>query len=122
MVYGESLVSALSDIRADLTSEDSLSCMLQKDIYPPSLYWLEIMDYRVSKAHALDTIKKLTGMERIISFGDSINDVPLFEVSDECYAVANAVEPLKRVADDVIGCNDEDSVAKWLIENFNRLV
>ena len=112
----------LSPIRADLTSEDSLSCMLQKDIYPPSHYWLEIMDYRVSKAHALDTIKKLTGMERIISFGDSINDVPLFEVSDECYAVANAVEPLKRVADDVIGCNDEDSVAKWLIENFNRLV
>ena len=48
--------------------------------------------------------------------------MPLFEVSDECYAVENAVEPLKRVADDVIGSNDDDSVAKWLIENFNRLV
>jgi HAD-superfamily hydrolase, subfamily IIB len=112
----------LSPILADLTSEDSLSCLLQKDIYDPPSYWLEIMDYRVSKAHALDTIKKLTGMERIISFGDSINDVPLFEVSDECYAVANAVEPLKKVADDVIESNDEDAVAKWLIENFNRLV
>ena len=112
----------LSPIRADLTAEDSLSCLLQKDIYGPQHYWLEIMDYRVSKAHALDTIKKLTGMERIISFGDSINDVPLFEVSDECYAVENAVEPLKKVADDVIESNDEDAVAKWLIENYNRLV
>ena len=61
-------------------------------------------------------------MERIISFGDSINDVPLFEMSDECYAVANAVEALKRVADDVIESNDEDGVARWLMENFNRLV
>ena len=112
----------LSPLCADLTSEDSLSCLLQKDIYGPEHYWLEIMDYRVSKAHALDTIKKLTGMDRIISFGDSINDVPLFEVSDECYAVANAVEPLKRVADDVIESNDDDAVAKWLIENYNRLV
>ena len=112
----------LSPLCADLTSEDSLNCLLQKDIYGPACYWLEIMDYRVSKAHALDTIKKLTGMERIISFGDSINDVPLFEVSDECYAVENAVEPLKKVADDVIESNDRDGVARWLIENFNRLV
>ncbi len=112
----------LSPLRADLTAEDSLNCLLQRDIYGPEYFWLEIMDYRVSKAHAIDTIMKLTGMERIISFGDSINDVPLFEVSDECYAVENAVEPLKKVADDVIESNDNDSVAKWLIENFNRLV
>lgn len=112
----------LAPLCVDLTADHSLNCLLQKDIYGPEYYWLEIMDYRVSKAHALDTIKKLTGMERIISFGDSINDVPLFEVSDECYAVENAVEPLKKVADDVIGSNDDDSVAKWLIENINRLV
>ena len=112
----------LLPIRTDLIGEDSLSCILQRDIYGPRHFYLEIMDYRVSKAHALDTIKKLTGMERILSFGDSINDVPLFEVSDECYAVENAVEPLKKVADDVIESNDEDAVAKWLIENFNRLV
>ncbi len=112
----------LTPLCVDLTAEDSLNCLLQKDIYGPKYYWLEIMDYRVSKAHALDTIKKLTGMERIISFGDSINDVPLFEVSDECYAVENAVEQLKRVADDVIESNDDDGVAKWLVENCNRLL
>lgn len=111
----------LAPLRSDLTSEDSLNCLLQKDIYDPA-YYMEIMDYRVSKANALDTIKKLTNMDRIISFGDSINDVPLFEVSDECYAVENAVEELKKVADDVIESNDDDGVAKWLLENYNRLV
>ena len=118
----ENTDESLSPLCADLTSEDSLSCLLQRDIYGPGYYWLEIMDYRVSKAHALDTIKKLTGMDRIITFGDSINDVPLFEVSDECYAMENAVEQLKKVADDVIESNDENGVANWLLENFNRLV
>lgn len=111
----------LAPVRDNLKAGGSLNCVLQREIYRPE-YWMEIMDYRVSKANALDTIKKLTGMERIISFGDSINDVPLFEVSDECYAVENAVGPLKRVADDVIGSNDDDAVARWLMENFNRLL
>ena len=113
----ELLAHACDSLKAD----GSLNCVLQREIYRPE-YWLEMMDYRVSKAHALDTIKKLTGMERIISFGDSINDVPLFEVSDECYAVENAVEQLKKVADDVIESNDDDGVAKWLMENCNRLL
>ncbi len=113
----ELLAPACDSLKAD----GSLNCVLQREIYRPE-YWLEMMDYRVSKAHALDTIKKLTGMERIISFGDSINDVPLFEVSDECYAVENAVEQLKKVADDVIESNDDDGVAKWLMENCNRLL
>ncbi len=111
----------LAPLRVDLTADDSLNCLLQEDIYGPKYYWLEIMDYRVSKAHALDTIKKLTGMERIVSFGDSINDVPLFEVSDECYAVENASPQLKKVADDIIESNDDDGVARWLLENYNRL-
>lgn len=35
----------------------------------------------------------------------------------ECYAVANAAEPLKALATGIIGSNEEDAVAKWLAEN-----
>ncbi len=104
-----------------LQCNDSLNVILQQEIYRTE-YWLEIMDAHVSKAAALDHLKKLTGVEKIISFGDSINDIPLFQVSDECYAVANAGDSLKRIADDVIESNDDDGVAKWLIENYNRLI
>lgn len=38
----------------------------------------------------------------------------MFEISDECYAVENAVEELKEIADGIIGSNEDDGVAKWL--------
>lgn len=104
-----------------LRCNDSLNCILQQEIYRTE-YWLEIMDGHVSKAVAAEHLKKLTGIERIVAFGDSINDIPLFQVSDECYAVANAADSLKRIADDVIESNDSDGVAKWMIENYNRLI
>ena len=105
----------------NLKCNDSLNSIFQRELYRTD-FWLEIMDYRVSKANALDDLKKLTGVDRIISFGDSVNDMPLFEASDECYAVANAVDSLKTVADAVIDSNDDNGVAKWLLENCNRLL
>ncbi len=104
-----------------LRCDDSLNSILQQEIYRTE-YWLEIMDGHVSKAAAVEHLKKLTGIERIVSFGDSINDIPLFQVSDECYAVANAADSLQKIADDVIESNDADGVAKWMLENCNRLI
>ena len=43
----------------------------------------------------------------------------MFEISDECYAVANAVPELKAYATGEIASNDEDGVAKWLAQ-FGR--
>ena len=117
----EDTCDVLMSVYDNLKCNDSLSCIFQRELYRTD-FWLEIMDYRVSKANALDSLKKLTGVDKIISFGDSINDMPLFEASDECYAVANAVDSLKTVADAVIESNDDDGVAKWLLENYNRLV
>jgi Predicted hydrolases of the HAD superfamily len=57
------------------------------------------------------------GCSKIISFGDSINDIPMFEISDECYAVENAVDEIKAVATGIIDSNEDDGVAKWLLEN-----
>jgi len=42
----------------------------------------------------------------------------MFELSDECYAVQNADEELKKIATDIISSNDEDGVAKWLEHNL----
>lgn len=104
-----------------LQCNDSVNSVLQQEIYRTE-YWLEIMDAHVSKANAVEHLKKLTDTDTVISFGDSINDIPLFHVSDECYAVENAIDSLKRIAHDVIESNDNDGVAKWLIENYNRLI
>ena len=41
----------------------------------------------------------------------------MFRVADEAYAVQNADEELKAAATAVIGGNNEDGVAKWLLEH-----
>lgn len=73
------------------------------------------MPVRATKAEAIRTLLKLWDCDRIVSFGDAINDIPMFEISDECYAVANAVPELKNIATGVIGDNDHDGVARWLL-------
>ena len=55
--------------------------------------------------------------DKIVCFGDGKNDVSIFEISDECYAVANAEPEVKAIATAVIESNEADGVAKWLIAN-----
>lgn len=92
---------------------------LQQELYRPE-YFLEIMPKKASKAEAIRRLKEIWHCDKVVSFGDAVNDLPMFEVSDECYAVANAVPELKARATAVITSNDEDGVAKWL-ERFGEI-
>lgn len=89
----------------------------QQEIYREE-YWLEIMPKNASKASAILKLKQILECDEVISFGDAINDLPMFEISDQCYAVNNAVEQLKQQATGIILSNDEDGVAHWLVENY----
>lgn len=97
--------------------KDAFSCVYSKDIYS-SAQWLEIMPKAATKAHAARQLAKLLDCDRIVAFGDAVNDLPLFEEADECYAVANADDRLKAQATGVIAGNDEDGVAHWLEQNW----
>jgi hypothetical protein len=88
-------------------------CFYSQDVYTGE-YWLEILSKTASKAAAAQKLKTLLGCDRLVCFGDGINDVPMFTVADECYAVANAAPALKELATAVIGSNAEDGVVKWL--------
>ena len=91
-------------------------CVYQRDIYSGE-QWLEIMPKEASKSHAIIQLKTLLDCDRLVVFGDGINDLDMFHFADEAYAVENAVPELKAAATAVIGSNDEDGVAKWLREN-----
>lgn len=101
----------------DLLSRDKrFRCMLQQELYRPE-YWFEIMPAKTTKAEAISRLKKLWNCDRVVSFGDAVNDIPMFEISDECYAVENAVDELKAIATGVIDSNENDGVARWLQEH-----
>lgn len=96
-----------------LASEEGLGRVYYREIYTGE-YWLEVMSARATKANAVARLKSLLGCDRLVCFGDAINDLPMFLIADECYATANADPRLKEAATGVIGSNEEDAVALWL--------
>lgn len=94
-------------------------CVYQRDIYTGE-QWLEIMPPQVSKSNAIKKLKGMLDCDKLIVFGDGKNDIDMFQMADESYAVANAHEDLKKHATGIIGSNDEDGVAKWLEKRFEK--
>lgn len=91
-------------------------CLYQKDYYS-DYYWLEIMPKDVSKANAAIKLKEILSCDKLVVFGDEINDIELFKIADKAVAVKNAVKELVPYATDFTDSNDNDGVAKWLRKN-----
>lgn len=88
-------------------------CLFQKDVYRDE-YWLEIAPRNSTKAKSILKLKEEYGFDKLVVFGDSANDITMFKIADEAYAVSNAVDELKALATGIIGSNEEDAVAVYL--------
>jgi len=65
-------------------------------------------------------VMKQLGANRLVVFGDNNNDLPMFRIADESYAVSNAIPAVLAAATGVIGSNDDDAVARWVTDDFSR--
>ena len=92
---------------------EGINCVFQQDKYTPE-YWLELCPGNATKASAIQRVKQLCGCQRVIVFGDSANDISMFQMADEAYATPNAIDELKEIATGIIESNNADGVAKWL--------
>lgn len=101
-----------------LAGDDSLRTEFYRDVYHPDFWYLEVCAAGVSKSHALNKLRDWYCFDKIVSFGDNRNDLPMFDASDECYAVAGACEEVKSRADGIIGSASENGVVRWLERNF----
>ena len=97
-----------------------LSVIKYADIYNKNVFNLEIYNHLSSKSNAINYIKKHFNFDRLITFGDNLNDIPMFKISDECYAVENAVQQLKDISTKTIGLNIDNSVAKYILNDSNK--
>lgn len=71
---------------------------------------LEIMNKGINKGTGLKMLCSLTGynLDDIIVIGDSKNDITAFNTAKTRYAVSNACEEIKSLADKIICSNDEN--------------
>ena len=108
----------LDKVAARLAEHPGFYYTLQREIYDPEDFWLEIMPVHATKAEGLRRLKEKYGFDRVVCFGDAMNDMTMFDAADEAYAMANGADALKAKATAVIGDHREDGVARWLLEHW----
>jgi Cof subfamily protein (haloacid dehalogenase superfamily) len=82
------------------------------------LKWIDIHHSDASKGGAIELLKQSLGVDRVICFGDSQNDLSMFAMADEAYAPDNAKPEVKQAATEVIGHHNEDGIARFLRHRF----
>lgn len=88
--------------------------MLDNDGRP----YIDVSAKGVNKAATIKIWSEHTGIpvDKIIGFGDSLNDLEFLKICGFGVAMGNSVEELKQVADRVIGHTDDNSLAKYLLK------
>lgn len=100
----------------------NISIVKYSDTYNKEILNLEIYNNLCSKSNAINYLKNHLKFNKLITFGDNLNDIPMFKISDECYAVENAAEELKKISTKVIGLNTDNSVAKHIIKDCKYIL
>lgn len=96
----------------EIKDSDDLRAVFYHDMYGEEIALMEVFGQDASKANAVRILADMVGADRIVAYGDNVNDLPILEVADDAVAVENAVDAVKGIADRIIGPNTENSVAK----------
>lgn len=99
----------------EIRDSDDLRAVFYHDMYGEEIALMEVFGPDASKANAIKALASETGAERIVAYGDNINDLPMLGIADDAVAVANAVPEVLRAASRVIGPNTDDSVPKDIL-------
>lgn len=116
-------IGRLPDIEAaaaELRAESACSISAYPDTYSDNTGLIELFAPGVSKARAIRRVAEECGADRIVAFGDNLNDLPMLREADVAVAVDNALPQVKAAADIIIGPNYIDSVALFIEKDFRQ--
>ena len=112
----ENIFALADDLR--VTVDCSVSCYI--DIFDENIGLLELFAPGVSKAAAVRQLADEVGADRVVVFGDNLNDIPMMQVADVAVAVENARPEVKSIAHKIIGANTTDAVARFIEQDFMK--
>lgn len=103
-----------------LKSDENLEITFYNDIYSDNLWYLEIFSSNASKKQGVNYLRKKYKFDSVSTFGDNLNDLPMFSVCEHKYAVKNANAEVINKCDAVIDSNENDGVAKFLEQIYGK--
>lgn len=115
LFFASGMRDALRSVAEDISRATDCSVSVYDDIYNPGVGLIEVFGAGVSKANALTELKRELGCDRLVVFGDNLNDLSMFAVADVSVAVGNALADVRKAADIVIGDNTSDAVPRYLL-------
>lgn len=107
------------DMYQQLNMHDELIAYSGPAIEGDENRWMDVHHKLASKGSAVELLRNQLGASNVICFGDSDNDLSMFELANEAYAPSNAKPYIKDAATSVIGHHDEDGIARFLRERFS---
>lgn len=107
------------DMYKQLNMHDELIAYSGPAIEGDEFRWMDVHHNLANKGSAVELLRNQLGASNVICFGDSDNDLSMFELADEAYAPSNAKPYIKDAATSVIGHHDEDGIAHFLRERFS---
>lgn len=102
-------------------NKNGMTRIYAEDTYIKNEYWYEIQKENVSKANAVLELKELIKADKLICFGDNVNDISMCRVSDESYSVMNAYEELIKETTDIIRSNNQNGVPVFIEQRESPL-
>lgn len=109
----------MNKLKEFITNNSSLKIIncsldyLNKNIY--GYHWFDIVNNDVSKGKAIKKLLSKLNIDKnnAICFGDSINDIEMFNECGIKVAMGNALDELKNIADYITDTNNSDGISKF---------
>ena len=107
---------------AEMLREASLLFRDQVSVTCSKPWFLEFNPLRATKGQALRRAAEFAGFDlrKTIVFGDSMNDLSMLREAGKSVAMANGRSELKSICDAVCASNQEDGVAGFLDQEWER--
>ncbi|SIR35831.1 hypothetical protein SAMN05880558_11270 [Aeromonas sp. RU39B] len=126
------LVDAYEDITSDFVKitvfDENKQCAVIREqlsqfdnfayIVVSEAAWIDIANAGVHKGTTVEMLQSILGVSKseTMAFGDGYNDIELMERADFSFAMRNAFEETKVVANYVTRSNDEDAVMHTILQ------
>lgn len=107
-------------VTARLQKVDGIKFSYYLDVYGKDKYYVEVYHESAGKQNGVKRLKEMYGFDRVVAFGDNENDVEVLKSADTAVVVKNGQPMAKEVADVIIDTNDNDGVAKYLLELYEK--
>ncbi len=114
LIFAMSTTGNLQKACHEIKAATDCNTIFYHDAVNPQWELLEVYRAGCSKASAVKRLAAALGAERIVAFGDNLNDLEMMSIAHHAVAVSNALDPVKAAAHEIIGPNTADSVAHWL--------